>query len=342
MSLQIIEKIENNNKIKNKNIIIDVHHHVAPESFINKYKNMKFIRDSSLPKVDEGALFMDGKMPHATIEEDLDFMDKSGITFAITSITAEESNYHKTIKEEIAYFDECNEYQMKMVNKNPKRFGAFLNFPLSDIDIAINKIYEIKKEYNNNFYGFLLPAEYKTIYLGDNYFIPIYEELNKSETVIFVHPTTKENADGMLSTFSQAVEEFMFQTTRTISTLLVNDIFDRYKNIKWIFPHMGGTFPYIRHRFELYHKYENVFEELWKNKNVYFDSAGSFSEVQWNAGIYNEQILAGSDAPYQNYNYKDKNKWTSELNIDIIRDKENICYKNAFILFPKLKDLFNN
>jgi hypothetical protein len=32
-------------------IIIDVHHQIAPDVFIDKYKNLKFERDPSLPPV---------------------------------------------------------------------------------------------------------------------------------------------------------------------------------------------------------------------------------------------------------------------------------------------------
>jgi predicted TIM-barrel fold metal-dependent hydrolase len=178
-------------------------------------------------------------------------------------------------------------------------------------------------------------------YLGDTHFVPILEELNKEPTVIFTHPTTKENMGEMMSTFSQAAIEFMFQTTRTITTLLVSGAFRKYTNIKWIFPHMGGTFPYISHRLELYHQIENIFDKLWEHKNVYFDTAGSFGEVQWHSGIKPEQHLAGSDAPYQNCLTMDQSKWISELNIDIVRTMDNVCYKNAFVLFPRLEKLFS-
>jgi hypothetical protein len=39
-----------------------------------------------------------------------------------------------------------------------------------------------------------------------------------------------------------------------------------------------------------------------------------------------EQLLAGSDAPYQNCYSVDQPKWLSELNIDIIRSKDNVRF----------------
>jgi predicted TIM-barrel fold metal-dependent hydrolase len=327
-------------KSQPQKVIIDVHHHVCPDVFMERVTNVTYVRDPSLPPVGKGAMFMDGKMPYHSVDGSLEFMKKAGITFALTSITAEERTYHLPIEEEIKYLKACNEYQMDMVNTHPTKFGAFLSFPLSSAEHGVAGIQEIRKTYGDKFDGLLLPAEMKGTFLGDAHYVPILEELNKERTVVFTHPMTKENMGGMMSTFSQACVEFMFQTTRTITTLLVSGAFSKYPNIKWIFPHMGGTFPYIAHRLELYHQIENIFDKLWEHKNVYFDTAGSFSEAQWNSGIKPEQLLAGSDAPYQNFLSLGQSKWLSEQNIDLVRNKDNVCFKNAFTLFPRLEKLF--
>jgi predicted TIM-barrel fold metal-dependent hydrolase len=217
---------------------------------------------------------------------------------------------------------------------------CLFNLPLEYSEAAIAGIKDLRKTYGATYDGFLFPAEFKGIYLGDACFVHILEELNKQPTVIFTHPTTKENMGDMLSTFSQAAVEFMIQATRNITTLLVSDAFSKYKNIKWIFPHMDGMFLYIAHRLELYQQIENIFEKLWEHKNVYFDTAGAFSEIQWHSGIKPEQLLAGSDTPYQNCFSLDQSKRLSELNIDIARNKDNVCYQNDFVLFPRLHKLF--
>ncbi|KAI8875114.1 hypothetical protein K501DRAFT_338886, partial [Backusella circina FSU 941] len=308
-------------------VIIDVHHHITPGVFLDKCKNTKIERDPSLPPVKKGALFMDGNVPHVSIDTTLEFMERTGVTFAITSITAEESNYHQPLEKEIEYFQQCNDYQMGLVKEHPNKFGAFLNFPLSTAEAAIESICDLDTRYGDlPIDGFLLPAEFKGLSLGDDHFIPIYEELNKRDNVvIFTHPTTRPHSlKGQATTVHPCIIEFMVMTTRTISTLLINDVFHRFPNIKWIFPHMGGAFPYIAHRFEMYHTFDDVFEELFKYKNVYFDSAGSFASTQWEGSrIRPDQILAGSDAPYQHQPLKDTGKWMSDYNIDIVRDMHN-------------------
>jgi predicted TIM-barrel fold metal-dependent hydrolase len=290
---------------------------------------------------------MDGKMPHVSVDTTLEFMERSSIIFAITSITAEESSYHQPLENEKEYFQACNDYQMNLVKEYPDKFGAFLNFPLSTTDAAIESIRDLDTRYGDlPVDGFLLPAEFKGLFLGDDHFIPIYEELNKRDNVvIFTHPTTRPHTlKGQSSTIHPCILEFMVMTARTITTLLLNDVFKRFPNIKWIFPHLGGCWPYIAHRFEMMGVCDDdIFEELWKYKNVYFDAAGSLSTSQWEGTrIKPEQLLAGSDAPYQHIPYKNTTRWMSEYNIDIVRNMHNVCYENAFTLFPRLKTKFES
>jgi predicted TIM-barrel fold metal-dependent hydrolase len=326
---------------------------------------------------------MDGKMPHVSVDTTLEFMERSSIIFAITSITAEESSYHQPLENEKEYFQACNDYQMNLVKEYPDKFGAFLNFPLSTTDAAIESIRDLDTRYSDlPVDGFLLPAEFKGLFFGDEHFIPIYEELNKRDNVvIFTHPTARMHTlKGQSSTISPCVLEFMVMTARTITTLLLNEVFKRFPNIKWIFPHLGnnqkitfelllipyidllfcfctpffffhcilyilgGCFPYIAYRFEMTGSCDDdIFEELWKYKNVYFDAAGSLSTLQWEGTrIKPEQILAGSDAPYQHIPYRKTTRWMSEYNIDIVRNMHNVCYENAFTLFPRLKAKFES
>jgi hypothetical protein len=62
---------------------------------------------------------------------------------------------------------------MDIVNKHPDKFGAFLNFPLSDHKHAIPGTQEVRKKYADKFDGFFLPDEFKETSLGDSHFVPI-------------------------------------------------------------------------------------------------------------------------------------------------------------------------
>jgi predicted TIM-barrel fold metal-dependent hydrolase len=91
--------------------------------------------------------------------------------------------------------------------------------------------------------GINLFTNYGDRWLGHSQFAPILEELNRRRAVAYVHPATP-NCCGNLSTYvSAAVIEYPQDTTRTVLDLLFSGTFVRYRNIRWIFSHGGGTLP---------------------------------------------------------------------------------------------------
>jgi hypothetical protein len=99
-------------KCQTQKVIIDVHHHIAPDVFLQQHDNDdKKKRNSSLPPIFPGAMLMDANTPHISIQSDLNFMENTGITFALTSFTAEESIYHQPIEDEVKYLQDCNKFQ---------------------------------------------------------------------------------------------------------------------------------------------------------------------------------------------------------------------------------------
>lgn len=148
-----------NNKTNMKNYIVDVHHHVFPKVFKEKYNKNGTVGGLPFPKF--------------SVEKNMEFINIVGIYFAVTSISAEETYYDMTTDETIKYFNKCNEFQANMVRANPDRYGAFFNLPLQNIDVSLNKIGEIIDVYEKEFYGFLFPAGFKNLFLGDDYFMPI-------------------------------------------------------------------------------------------------------------------------------------------------------------------------
>jgi predicted TIM-barrel fold metal-dependent hydrolase len=148
--------------------------------------------------------------------------------------------------------------------------------------------------------GACLLSSYQGKYLGNPAFAPLMEELNRRKTVVFCHPycaacgTETVLADGQ----SRGVE-FVFDTTRTIVSLLSNGTTAKFPDIRFIWSHGGGTVPYITSRLNgLAQKLPNgLIPELQK---FYYDTAQAFNPYtlpSFKKLVPTSHILFGTDFP---------------------------------------------
>ena len=54
----------------------------------------------------------------------------------------------------------------------------------------------------------------------------------------------------------------MFDTTRAAVNLLYHGVYDRYRNIRWLLAHAGGTVPFIAYRTSLLTLYPAIAQNL--------------------------------------------------------------------------------
>ena len=102
--------------------------------------------------------------------------------------------------------------------------------------------------------GVGIVSSYQGRYLGNSLFTPMWEELNRRKAVVYTHPlcpacaAQPELIDGQ----NRGVE-FVFDTTRTIVSILANGVPARFPDIKFIWSHGGGTVPFSSVRSHLPH-----------------------------------------------------------------------------------------
>src|SRR5206468_5913934 len=87
-------------------------------------------------------------------------------------------------------------------------------------------------------------------YLGDHIFEPMYEDLNRRQAILYVHPTQPECCAGLVPGVTVSTIEYATDTTRTIASVMFSGTAAKFPNIRWIFSHGGGTVPFLLGRFE--------------------------------------------------------------------------------------------
>ncbi len=202
--------------------------------------------------------------------------------------------------------DRVNAYNAQVLTDHGDRFGVFAAVPLPDIAQTIAVAERALTTFGLD--GICLATNYSGRYLGDSVFDPFYEALDDHRAVVFVHPTGVPNtpavpfSGGELGVYTL---EFVFDTTRTITSLIYSGVMERYPNIQWIFCHCGGTFPFLAFRLAGLHAFDARFNEVLPNgptlRSVFFETAQAFDVPQLTCVadlVSNDRLLFGTDYPF--------------------------------------------
>ena len=216
---------------------IDVHHHLKPQFYAD------FIAKYNQPSPGMWSL-----------DTDLADMDKSGTETAILSFTtpgfafAEKEEARKMVRQ-------CNDYSAKLCADHPGKFGQFASLSFTDIDASLKEIEYALDTLKAD--GISLFSSFEDKWLGNKYFDPIYQELNRRKVVIYVHPNLASccasiPGKGLPDVPNEnAMVEFGTDTTRAIAEIIFGGNTTRFPDITWIFSHAGGNMPFAIERFLL-------------------------------------------------------------------------------------------
>jgi 6-methylsalicylate decarboxylase len=275
---------------------IDVHNHLVPPAFLNAG------RAQIIAGADTDPSAVVNWNPAHAIEE----MDRSGVAVAMLSMPTPglallgggRDQWRKLART-------CNEYAASLSRDYPGRFGNFAALPLPDVEgslaEAVYALDVLKAD------GIGLLSSYGKTYPGDPSFRPLFAELNRRKAVVFVHPTSPQCCATSLPGMPATLDEFMFEVTRSITSMLFGGTFAQFPDIRFIFTHAGGTMAPISARINAFgarhHEFDadnpqGVYYEL---KKLHYDIANSTNPSAMSALmnlVPTSQILFGSDTPY--------------------------------------------
>jgi 6-methylsalicylate decarboxylase len=269
---------------------IDVHHHLSPPTYVTASNDIGF---------------GDPLMKNWTIEKSLADMDKAGIATAMLSVTTPGIN---PIKPDVArrLCRESNEYAAKLVTDHPGRFGNFAMLPLRDAEGSLREIEYALDTLKAD--GIALMTSYNDKWLGDPLFLPVMEELNRRKALVYTHPTAANCCVNLVATQQPVMIEFGTDTTRTIADIVFSGNAQKFRDIRWIFSHAGGTMPFLIERFVrnplLDPKAKGTTPDgtLAELRRFYYDTAQTSNKSAMSALaaiIPPSQILFGTDFPYR-------------------------------------------
>jgi predicted TIM-barrel fold metal-dependent hydrolase len=117
--------------------------------------------------------------------------------------------------------------------------------PLPDVDAALSELSHALDVLELD--GVALLSNVDGIYPGDPQLEPVWTELDRRGTYVFLHPAAPP-APAALPEHPVWLYEFPFDTTRALVNLIYSGTLERASRLRLQVGHLGGTAPFLAHR----------------------------------------------------------------------------------------------
>lgn len=291
------------------------------------------------------------QQPDWSPEGAIALMDQNGISCAIISVPDAANFAEGQAAVDIAR--EINDKIAEMVAKYPTRFGGMATLPGRNTDGILREIEYALDTLKLD--GLSTTTSINDVYLGDRRFDPWFEEMNRRSATLFIHPTKLSTSERTDLGINVAALEFMFDSTRMLTNMLLEGTKKRYSDIKMISTHAGGTIPFLAERIETLVSYYGAGRDRSSGRDrapisgqevrevfssFYYDLTASTSHVQL-TGLLDlmpaSQLLMGFDIPYMpTPTFRPAIERVQQFPGFSPSDREMIAHGNAARLYPRV------
>jgi predicted TIM-barrel fold metal-dependent hydrolase len=318
---------------------VDFHHHIFPSGELARSVQGGLIAHS-------GWRFSGGAK-HWTAETCLTFMHNLGIQTAVLSLP-NDLEHNLPADDRRAFAREINTITRQTVEDHPGRSGFFAHLPTpTDIGAALDELTYALDELDAD--GITLTNVYGTgeeaRSLGDDTFEPLWADLDRRGTRVFLHGEQTAGRNRMPNRFlPMPVSEVPKETYKAAADLVTTGRKRRYPNIRIVPSHSGGSTPFLAARVAVLSHYlgcELSPEEIIADfRTFYFETALSGFETNLVAlenFVPPDRILLGTDFPAVT---SDTARWYSN-NVDTYfagrpEVLAQVMHGNAQTLLPRL------
>ena len=208
---------------------IDLHAHVLPEAYV------------------AGLRLPDGRpfpLPPAPRDALLETMERFGVDAAVVS-TGPPGAFLGDAAQARELARAANEGLAALVAKEPRRFAGLALLPLPDVEGALEELAYALDALGMD--GVMLLSNVAGTYVGDAAWDPLFDELHRRGTYVFLHPGFPPH-ELPLPGHPVWLYEFPFDTTRAIANLVYSGTLERCPGIRLQVGHLGGAAPFLAHR----------------------------------------------------------------------------------------------
>lgn len=256
----------------------------------------------SMPAEIEGLLALGAKHADNRLEDRLKLMDKYGVDIQVAHLSAAHLyGLNKDGSSKVC--TTINDYiYNELVHKEPDKFIGCGALNLLDVDFSLN---ELDRVLDYGFKAVTVATHQENVALEDPKVFPLLEEITKRKLPLFIHPITWEKYPRAARGPLMQGLGWPFETSVTLWGLIADGIFDKLPNLRIVTHHLGGMFPYYRHRIEVRMERERgaQYKPLSAYKGqIFADTAldgGSLADLMVGYSLLGaDGILFGTDWPF--------------------------------------------
>ena len=234
---------------------LDIHAHHYPTAYLEACRRPDsgfehyYREDGRLVVLQDGAVALAAPQPLPTVESRLEAMDAAGVQVQVLSLSA--PNLYRLplpLRKEMAVT--VNDEFSAMARESGARLKVLASLPLPDVESSLEELRRVLTL--EEVVGIFLCTTVDGHTLDDARLAPVLQELSDRGCVVFVHGSTPCCTDGLREYAMALALDYMAEVTNAIGRLLYSGTFSRYPGIRWIFSHVGGSTPFVMHRFENY------------------------------------------------------------------------------------------
>jgi aminocarboxymuconate-semialdehyde decarboxylase len=287
----------------------DLHTHYYPEAYFRLIEEVggdfSFAKSPTGQTIIRfrGSRFFGITAPMTDPAKRLEDMDRVGIDVEVLSLSTPNVYFAPPARQaEVARL--ANDAYAELIARHPTRFKAFASIPMDDPDAALRELDRAIRELRLQ--GVVVLSNINGRALTDPRYRPFFEECDRREVCVFMHPMIPANAEAFSEYVLGPIVGFPFDTSLAVARLCYAGYFKQLPRIRWILGHLGGAVPYL---FERLDNGWRDFAECRANidelpsvylRRLYYDTV-SFSRPSLELAIAQvgvDHLVMGSDYPH--------------------------------------------
>ncbi len=321
-------------------VTIDGHAHIYPESY---WRALSKIAERVTFPIDVQRIlyFFPKESVLVQAEETLGLMENLGIGGMVLSLSLP-NVYMPDSAMSLDLAQMANDAYADIQRRFPGKFYVLASIPLHFPELAIRELDRAIEKLKMN--GIVLGSNIAGKPLSSREFFPFYERVNALELPIFIHPMSPPHADQKDEFFLIPLVDYISESTRAVVGMIFAGVFEQFRNVTLVLPHLGGAIPYIKGRIDGgYQNHLPCQKNISKPpseyfKEFYFDTVSLDVQALRYAleTVGPEHLVFGTDYPFmslKNIRLIKENLYKVSLSP---RDREGIEGKNVLRLLKNL------